>query len=276
MATHHVRPDDRTFIVRLRRGAHAIGIVPLVARRLPLFGVDVMLLAPLSEQYNTHSDLLLEEDSEHAVAAFVRAIQGLPVSWDCFRMARLLDEGPVARALRGSFAHQELAHHEHDGLAAYELALPAAFADYLAQRSAKFRNHLKRTERKLRAAGELAVHTVASADQFQQGYDALLAVERASWKHQHGTAITAVPRQVGFYRDFGLEAFHAGRLDLQLLTLNGQPIAFNLGYLLGQRYHYLKTSYAAAFRQLSPATYLRACLIERLIGRGVTHFDFPG
>jgi len=38
----------------------------------------------------------------------------------------------------------------------------------------------------------------------------------------------------------------------------------------------LKTSYDAETRALSPATVLRARLIESLIQRGIVDFDFPG
>jgi CelD/BcsL family acetyltransferase involved in cellulose biosynthesis len=104
----------------------------------------------------------------------------------------------------------------------------------------------------------------------------VLEIERSSWKHEHGTAITAVSHQTGFYRDLCLGARAAGRLHLQWLTLDGKPAAYNLGYVRNGSYHYLKTSYDAKLRQLSPATYLRARLIAGLIDRGVRHFDFPG
>ena len=58
----------------------------------------------------------------------------------------------------------------------------------------------------------------------------------------------------------------SGRLHLQWLTVGGREVAYNVGYLRDGQYHYLKTSYDAAFRAMSPSTYLRARLIEDLIG----------
>jgi hypothetical protein len=58
--------------------------------------------------------------------------------------------------------------------------------------------------------------------------------------------------------------------------LNDEPIAHNIGYISDRCYYYLKTSYVAERRPLSPATFLRLKLIEGLIARGITRIDMPG
>ena len=276
MATHYVRQGDRCLLVQLRRGDVLVGLVPLVLRQMKVMGQRIGLLTPLSEENNTHSDLLLACADDESVSAFVSALGRLGVDWDCFRLARLLEQNPLVPALRrvlGSGGHRHLM---RQGVPAYVLDLPSSFADYLASRSAKFRNHLKRSIRKLQEAGDVGVTVLDRADGFEQAYDALLLVERASWKQSHGTSIVSVERQASFYRDFGRAAFGSGRLQLQWLTLDARPIAYNLGYMTEAGYHYLKTSYDAAYRQFSPATCLRARLVESLIARGVPRLDFPG
>jgi CelD/BcsL family acetyltransferase involved in cellulose biosynthesis len=276
MAAHHVRGDDRCLVLQLRRGDTLVGIVPLIRRVMKVMGQRVGLLLPLSEQYNTHSDLLLASPDDESVSALVGALFRLDVGWDCFRMARLLEENPLVPVLRRALDTTGQAHTVREGLPAYMLELPGSFDEYLAARSAKFRNHLKRVRRKLHEAGTVQVRRVEHASEFEEAHAALLQVERASWKQAHGTSITSVDRQMGFYRDLAAAALSAGRLHLQWLTLDGRPIAYNLGYLTPGRYHYLKTSYDHGARPLSPATYLRAQLIEALIGDGVRRFDFPG
>jgi CelD/BcsL family acetyltransferase involved in cellulose biosynthesis len=108
-----------------------------------------------------------------------------------------------------------------------------------------------------------------------RGYDMLLEVERSSWKHAHGTAISAVPRQTGFYRDLCHGAAAQNRLHLQLLTVGGDPVAYNLGYVRDNRYYYLKTSYVDAYKRLHVSTCLRATLVKALIESGIREMDFP-
>jgi CelD/BcsL family acetyltransferase involved in cellulose biosynthesis len=276
MIRHKARPGDRAFLVRLEREGTLVGIIPLVLRSFAVLGQNVSLLAPLSEDYNTHSDLLLQSLDDDIVQAVVSTLFARRAEWDCFRMARLLADNPLVPALRRSLAARQHAHAVRDGLSAYVLDLPNSYDAYLAARSAKFRSHLKRAERKLAGGGHLEVRELTDAGDFDAAFAAVLQVERTSWKHSFGSAITAVAHQPGFYQDFGREALGAGRLHLQWLTLNDRPIAYNLGYLTRAGYHYLKTSYDHEFRPMGPATVLRARLIESLIASRVPRLDFPG
>ncbi len=276
MIRHHLRPADRVFLVRLERDGTLVGIIPLVLRSFAVLGQNVTLLAPLSEDYNTHSDVLMRSLDDDLVQALVSTLFALNAQWDCFRMARLLADNPLVPALQRSLTTQRHAHALRDGLSAYVLDLPSTYDAYLAGRSAKFRNHLKRAEKKLTSSGQMGVHELTDVGQFEAAFEVVLQVERTSWKHSFGSAITAVPHQAGFYRDFGREALGAGRLHLQWMTLNSRPVAYNLGYLTRAGYHYLKTSYDNTYRSLGPATVLRARLIENLCARGIARMDFPG
>jgi len=277
LARHHVRVGDACVLMCLRRGAEVVGLVPLVARKATLrMGVRATVLAPLSESYNTHSDLLLANTDEETVGAFLAGLSSLDVAWDSFSMARLLEESPIAASLQRVLKAHAWRHSMRDGIPAYFLSLPESYGEYLKGRSAKFRNYLKRMEKRLATAGPMDVREVRSTSDLDEALKALLQVEQASWKHEHGTSIAAIDRQSGFYADFARGAHAAGRLHLQWMRLNSKPAAYNLGYVDGSGYHYLKTSYDAALRPLGPATFLRARLIDSLIRRGITAFDFPG
>lgn len=276
MVRHHVRSGDRCFLLRVDREGTLAGLVPLVLRRFKVMGQQIALLTPLSEDYNTHSDLLLASTDEAVVEAVVSSLFTLTARWDCFRMARLLDANPLLPVLRKALMARHCSHSVREGLAAYVLDLPSCYDAYLAARSQKFRNHLKRAERKLSANGTVKFHELSHDQDFDAAFGALLQIEQGSWKQSFGSSITAVARQSGFYRDFASAAFGRGALHLQWLTINAQPVAYNLGYMTQGGYHYLKTSYDHAYRPVSPATVLRARLVEGLIERGVDRLDFPG
>jgi len=276
LTSSHLQSQDRFALVKLARGNHTIGFVPLVAKRLTVMHCPVTLLTPMDEGHGTHSDLLAESVDEEVSRAFLTSLARLDVHWDVFRMSRLLDGHPLLEhattvgRVRGLAASQVRA-----GDASYFLVLPATYEEYLAERSAKFRNHLKRTERRINAMDGVQVIERSSPGEVESAYDWLMEVERKSWKQGHGTAITAVNRQLRFYRELCSGAAAAGRLHLQFLALQNEPAAFNLGYISGGCYYYLKTSFAEQHRTLGVATYLRARLVEALIERGVRDLDFP-
>ena len=274
LARHQLGSGDRCLVLRFRRGTRIVGLVPLIARQARFLVGDCGLLMPLSELSATHSDLLLADDDE-AAEAFVSALTQLDVEWDCFRMGRLLASNPLVPRLQRAFraAHLQVI---RPGIPAYHLDLPGSFDAYLTTRGAKFRNHLKRVTRKLERAGRVSVHAVTDPSRLDPAYAALLEIERGSWKHATRSSIAAVPTQTAFYRELAAGALETGRLHLQWLTLDGRPLAYNLGYLTAAGYHYLKTSYVQESRPLSPSTYLRAQLVRELIDLGARQFDFPG
>ena len=104
---------------------------------------------------------------------------------------------------------------------------------------------------------------------------AMLDIEARSWKHPHGTAMSAVPHQARFYREMSTAMSAAGRLHLTLLLRDEAPIAYNLGLVRAGHYAYLKTSFVESLKPLGPATVLRAWLFASLIASGVQFVDFP-
>jgi CelD/BcsL family acetyltransferase involved in cellulose biosynthesis len=272
---HRGRAHRHVGIVRLHRAAAAVGFVPLVAGTSNVLRIPCTILRPACELKNTHSDLLLAERSPSVVAALVDRLAAVD-EWDCFRVAKVLTSNPIGELLcdaaraRGWIARVSFSR------AAYYLPLPASFDAYFAARSAKFRNHARRMEKRLHAAGRVSVRDVTTPQGWDEGFDALLAVERASWKDEHGTSMAVLPSEAAMYREWGRDAARKGRVHLQILSLDDVPIAHNLGMVERGTYYYLKTSYAAVHRPLSPATFLRLRLIEDLIARGCTMLDFPG
>jgi CelD/BcsL family acetyltransferase involved in cellulose biosynthesis len=272
---HRGQAHRHVGVVRVHRLDLPVGFVPLVARTSHVLRLPCTILRPACELKSTHSDLLLAERSPSVVAAVLDAVAQIE-GWDCFRLAKVLTANPVGALLADAAAARGWTVKVSFSRAAYYLQLPGSFADYFAARSAKFRNHARRMEKKLLAAGRVEVRECTTPQDFDAGFDALLEVERASWKDRHGTSMAVLPSEAALYREWGRDAARTCLVHLQILMLDDVPIAHNLGMLERGAYYYLKTSYAAAHRPVSPATFLRLRLIERLIERGCTLMDFPG
>lgn len=276
LARTQLTAADSCHVIQLRQGERLVGVVPLFVRASRVFAGRHLIARPLAELKNTHSDLLLANRSPEAVAALLGACRRLGTRWDSLRLSKLVEGHPVTRLLEKAAQATGFSPRRRYRKAAYWLALPASYDEYFASRSAKFRNHARRAEKKLRAAGRVEEIEVTAPAGFDDAYDAVLQVERASWKEPHGTSISAVPAEAALYREWGRAAAVSGQLHLHLLMLDGEPIAHNLGCLHRGRYYYLKTSYAARHRPVGPATFLRLALIRRLIARGASEVDFCG
>ena len=275
MLQNHLSAGDRVFLLGVTRASETLVLAPLVARQARVFGCLVRVLCPISDAYNTHSDLLSSSLDEQTVRTFLAALYELPVQWDVFRMSNLLEGHALVNHFVNARPHRAPLGLLRESHASYFLNLPSSYDDYLAARSAKFRNHLKRTERKIYKEYSVAVSEFTGSSEVGHAYEMLLEIERRSWKHAQGTAISAVPRQVGFYRELCRGAAAHGRLHLQMLLLDNQPAAYNLGYIRDGVYSYLKTSFVEVWKPLGVASFLRAALIRSLIERRLHCMDFP-
>jgi CelD/BcsL family acetyltransferase involved in cellulose biosynthesis len=269
---NHLAGNGDWFTMVLRRDRQAAAIVPMLATRRRVLGLELVTLEPIQERNNTHTDLLMGADPQ-LLEAWIAELGRLPIRWDVLTLTRVLEGSPLLAALEQVLARNGQPYRTRLEQPSYYLPLPAEYDRYLAARSGKFRSYLRRAEKKLDAEGEVTFEvTGAAAD---SGYEEMLGIERGSWKHTHGTAISAIAHQSGFYRDLCAGAREAGMLHLSFLRLDGVALAYNLGVLVGGRYYYLKTSYLESWRGHGVATIGRARLIRHLIESGCREFDFP-
>jgi CelD/BcsL family acetyltransferase involved in cellulose biosynthesis len=272
----HVSLSDRRFTMLLRDGGRLISVVPAVIRREKLAGaMSFAVIRPMADLSTAHSDFLRAKDGDRVAEEFIVSLRQLPWRWDALRIGNLLECSPIAGPLLQFLAVSGFRYRVRREQPSYYLDLQPTYDRFLASRSAKFRNYLRRMSRRLEALGRLEVRRAGKDLDTAQAYRDLLEVEERSWKHAHGTAITRIQRQRDFYRQLCDGAVHCGRLHLLVLYLDGRPIAYDLGVTTGGRYSYLKTSFDEAVRAASPATVLRAHLVESLISEGFQTLDFP-
>jgi len=273
---NHTKLFSKFFLIKLEKNNQITGLIPMIAKEEKLFGKALVTISPISELYNTHSDFLINECSEEIICAVMESLAKLPFRWDLFRLTRILDENQLLNSFDKALSKIPFHYRTQYEPPSFHLALDDSLEKYLSKRSGKFRNYLKRMQKKLAAHGELQFIKIENEQNFEEIFGSLIEIEQKSWKHDHGTAISAVERQTGFYRDLCFEAIKSKRLHLLFLFLNNIPIAYDMGFIHGNQYSYLKTSFDNQFKPFSPATILRAKLIELLIDDGIRQFDFPG
>jgi CelD/BcsL family acetyltransferase involved in cellulose biosynthesis len=272
---NHLANNRDWFTLVLRRDCQPAAIVPMVATRMRSLGLDVVTLQPIQERNLTHSDLLMAAEDPQLLDAWLDELSRLPVRWDVLVLTRMLEGSPLLTSLQQALARRGQPHRLRVEQPSYFTPLPASFDTYLAARSGKFRNYLRRAEKRLAAEGTVGFEVVDAVADIDSRYEEMLEVERGSWKHAHGTAISAIAHQSGFYRDLCAGAREAGMLHLSFLRLEGVAVAYNLGVLVAGRYYYLKTSFVERWREHGVATIGRARLVRHLIESGCREFDFP-
>jgi CelD/BcsL family acetyltransferase involved in cellulose biosynthesis len=101
-------------------------------------------------------------------------------------------------------------------------------------------------------------------------------VERQSWKHEKGDAVSNSTRQERFYRHLFKIGLPAGLVMAKVMFADGEPIAFNIGVVHQSVFSCLKHSNIQSHDKYSPSYLLNLELIRTLRNQGVVTYDFKG
>jgi len=144
------------------------------------------------------------------------------------------------------------------------LVLPESFDAYLGQFRKKQRYNLRRQVRVLSEAhaNRLELNCLRQARDVDVLIDSIHAITERSWKA--AKLRRAIPEAVE--KPAGLAALaEQGLLRSYVLTADGTPCAYVLGYLYNGIYHYANIGYDARFAPYSPGNVLLFLVIEDLI-----------
>ena len=140
--------------------------------------------------------------------------------------------------------------------------------DWDAYQKSWSRNHrsmIRRSRKKLDNAGELAIERMQTpADEhLYEALEECYAVEDRSWKGANGTSILKTPGLREYYHREARLMRDCGLLDLWLMKLDGQVIAFEYcQYSKGTCFSH-KISFDPRWQKFSPGRVLRSYQLER-------------
>lgn len=158
--------------------------------------------------------------------------------------APLLDAGPFAAALDAQAAAHRMQVRDAHRRAVLTGPPPPLSKEH------------RRLARRLGERGRLAAVSTATGHDPAAAIAAFLALEAEGWKGRGGTALATDPATQVFFEDAvgGLAEKGSARIDM--LLLDGRPIAAGLVLSAGTRAWYLKTTYDEAFARYSPGLLL--------------------
>jgi CelD/BcsL family acetyltransferase involved in cellulose biosynthesis len=259
-------------VVVVREGAEIVALLPLVANRGRWFCHQLYVPTLL---YGGRNGIVLALQSNELLTALLDGVKKAFGHWQSIQML-LVDSSVTERLLLQVCDRSAYRLVQTPGFSSPYLPLldgPDAFGKKMAK---TLRQRIKAAPNKLGALGVLEFRELLGDWGAQTVMDDILEVERSSWKHEAGTAISAHPEQERFYRALFPRAMHTGSLYGQLLYLSGVPIAFDFGLIQGSVFSSLKHSQSTAHERFCPSHLLKATMIDKLRTRGVTHYDFMG
>jgi len=152
---------------------------------------------------------------------------------------------------------------------------------YWNSRNTKWRAEIGRCERRMAEAGEVELVRYRPTGAINDDddprwdlYDACVNLASRSWQGSSTDGTTLSHACVCCYlRDTHLAAAKAGALDVNLLLISGQPVAFNYNYHYNGRVYGMRKGFDPNFSKLSPGSVLQKMILEDSFDREDTFYD---
>lgn len=147
---------------------------------------------------------------------------------------------------------------------------------FLRNRDAKWLRSLKRHLKRLDPETGWQFECHRDTSTVDDGWQALLEIERRSWKYQNGSAIVNEPGTAALYEGVVQRFAERRALHLWILRHDGRAIAHTLGVMDRGCYFLLKNSFDEEYRSWSPGLTLVWHSMKAAAEHGALRIDFLG
>jgi Acetyltransferase (GNAT) domain len=188
---------------------------------------------------------------DDVIPAFFSAIERTSSLPNVLSMKALDAEDPSYPAMLRALAGRGIT-----PLVLTEHVRPFVTREFGIKRSGSTRKKLRQDWNRLSALGAVEVLNDRTPDGVALAFEFFLALEKASWKGAHGTALLSDPGDAAFVRKLLHQLAATQDASVALLRVNGEAIAAQVLMYCGTTAYTWKTAFDANYAKYSPGTLL--------------------
>jgi CelD/BcsL family acetyltransferase involved in cellulose biosynthesis len=154
------------------------------------------------------------------------------------------------------------------------IRLPVDIESYRVSLGRNRRYSLQRKKKRLEAAGRIDYVRVTRPAEIDAAFESLIALHQQRWSAGPNGGVFTNDRSLGFHREIVRVSSERGWISLDLLLVDGQPVAAIYGFIYeGVYYFYLPGFNPKSIPTASPGLLLLAHRIEQAILEGAQMVD---
>lgn len=157
------------------------------------------------------------------------------------------------------------------------LTVDRPWPEFLQSRSSRRRYDLRRAHKALEKCGTTRIEMLRPVP---NDVDAVLAdafaIEASGWKGEKGSAMGVKPIMATFMRRYAYRAAQLGTLRVSFLSVEGRPIAMQIGVDWARRHWILKIGYDESWASASPGVVLMHETVRQVFEAGLVACEFLG
>ena len=273
----HFGREQRLRVLIVRVEDEPIGILPLVVRpETTRVGKVHTLTYPLHDWGNFYGPI--GPNPTATLRAGMRHLRRTPRDWDLLDLRWVDNDG---RRTRYSMEAVGFRPHEQPWAQSAVVELQGTWQSYWGSRTSNWRSNVRRNTRRLAERGEIEFLRYRPEGKPRDDddprwdlFDSCVEVARRSWQGSSTTGTTLSHASVySFLRDVHEVAARQGAIDMNLLKLDGRPIAFAYNYHMHGRVEGLRWGFDPGLAEVGPGVVLARKILEDSFRRGDTIWD---
>jgi hypothetical protein len=185
---------------------------------------------------------------------------------DLLLFQNALEESSVAALLKTSKPSRTISVHSHDSK---YIPCRSSYAATTRDISAKFRRGIRRKMRNLTSLGRVSFESVCHDAGLAVAFEEFAQTEASSWKGSTRTALLYDHARRRFYETLTAKLAATNRCFIDIMRLDGRPIAAQYAVAAGDTYYLLKIGYDPQYKAQSPGALLLDHTLEACSGHPV-------
>ena len=272
----NLRPrGSQLFLLTVSRGDQLVGLAPWYTQRVFGLGRVVRFLGDgraCSDYATIAATHECRDDVWRAIADWLAAEAGK--SWDTFILEGISTADEPWQQLCRQLTAQNILVEQRAVANTWRLVLPETWEAYVELFSKQHRNRLRRAKRDLFDSGRAILRRATTAEDFERGFEIQRRFHQLR-RHELGDAgCFADPRFEKFLREASSRFLADRLLRLQWTEVDGEPVAFDAGFVDGDGVFVYQTAFDPAKSDLSPGRLHLQASILKAIEEGYRWFDF--
>lgn len=267
------------FYLALRQNDLFQGVLPIYTERAKFSKLPVRKAAFISNAYCNHNDLIIRPDTQipEVLANAMQHLDKYIGHWDVLEIDEVQADSPRMAVLERTCRDLGYPLLKHDISHSPFIPLGRDFDSvYRSLRSGDARRRIRRLEEHLRTLEGFRIQLIREPEDVQEAMEAMLKIERASWKAKDKTDIASNKHQLAFYTKLAELTAKNGWLNIALLSASVGPMTYEFNLRFGRRCSHLKGSYNSAYKDLSPSKVLKKEVLRICCEEGFEEYDYTG
>lgn len=269
----HYGQRRRLLVLVVRKEGEISCIAPLMTSLSSRFGLKLRKVEFIGSMRSNWLDFIVPGTPRESLRAAIDHLMKRRNDWDMIDLQNMpLSSETVPTfeeyAQQGRYTlHRELYPN------CFYLTIDEEWETYLKSRNRKFRENVRRIDRKMSQYGNVQFVQLDCPEEIMGPFKSIWAMEQKSRKAQDRKTIFGEESSRRFYSDLAQVLGEKGWVILSLLKINGQHIAYDFSFLYDGTFYGYNTAYDKKYSELSPGVYLMRRVLQSLFHSEVKEVD---